>query len=102
IVFVDGCQLVGAMPVADQLVGIDVLATSDHKFLMHAGRGIGYCYLSPAAQARFVPVNAGWKAGRLPFESFFGPEMDLSPTLSRFDKSISLVAAVGNVAPLAA
>jgi len=102
IVFVDGCQLVGALPVADQLAGIDVLATSDHKFLMHGGRGIGYCYFSRAAQAQFVPVNAGWKAGRVPFESFFGPEMDLSPTASRFDNSISWVAAVGNVAALAA
>jgi hypothetical protein len=26
VVFVDGCQLVGALPVADQLAGIDVLA----------------------------------------------------------------------------
>jgi selenocysteine lyase/cysteine desulfurase len=23
------------------------LATPDHKFLLHAGRGMGYCYLSP-------------------------------------------------------
>ena len=26
---------------------IDVLATADHKFLLHAGRGLGYCYFSP-------------------------------------------------------
>jgi len=41
IVFVDGSQLVGALPVAPDLGAIDVLATSDHKFLMHAGRGLG-------------------------------------------------------------
>ena len=46
LVFVDGSQMVGALPVADDLAFIDVLATSDHKFLMNAGRGIGYCYLS--------------------------------------------------------
>ena len=51
-------------------------------------------------QDRFVPVNAGWKAGRVPFESFFGPTMDLSPTASRFDNSISWLAAVGNEAAL--
>ncbi len=100
IVFVDGSQLVGAMPVAGDLDGIDVLATSDHKFLLHAGRGIGYCYLSPRIRDRFGPVNAGWKAGRVPFESFFGPAMDLSPTASRFDNSISWVAAMGNEAAL--
>jgi selenocysteine lyase/cysteine desulfurase len=49
---------------------------------------------------RFVPVNAGWKAGRVPVESFFGPAMDLSPTASRFDNSISWLAAIGNEAAL--
>jgi selenocysteine lyase/cysteine desulfurase len=100
IVFVDGSQLVGAMPVAADLDGIDVLTTSDHKFLMHAGRGLGYCYLSRAVQERFVPVNAGWKAGRVPTDTYFGPDMDLSPTASRFDNSISWVAAIGNEAAL--
>jgi selenocysteine lyase/cysteine desulfurase len=100
IVFVDGSQLVGALPVADDLGGIDVLAVADHKFLLHAGRGLGYCYLSRPLQERFVPVNAGWKAGRVPLESFFGPAMDLSPTASRFDNSISWLAAIGNEAAL--
>ena len=100
VVFVDGSQMVGAMPVADHLEHIDVLATSDHKFLMNAGRGVGYCYLSSAMQDRFVPVTAGWKAGREPFESFFGPAMDLSPTASRFDNSISWLAAIGDEAAL--
>ena len=100
IVFVDGSQLVGALPVAEDLGGIDVLATADHKFLLHAGRGLGYCYLSREIQERFVPINAGWKAGRVPFESFFGPAMDLSPTASRFDNSISWLAAIGNEAAL--
>ena len=100
IVFVDGSQLVGALPVAELLADIDVLATADHKFLLHAGRGLGYCYFSPAVRDRLTPVNAGWKAGRVPVESFFGPVMDLSPTASRFDNSISWVAAVGNEAAL--
>jgi selenocysteine lyase/cysteine desulfurase len=100
IVFVDGSQLVGALPVADDLAAIDVLATADHKFLMHAGRGLGYCYLAPAVRARFVPLNAGWKAGRVPAESFFGPTMELSDTASRFDNSISWIAAIGNEAAL--
>ena len=46
---------------------------------------MGYCYLSRAVQDRFHPIGPGWKAGRAPFESFFGPTMDLSPTASRFD-----------------
>jgi cysteine desulfurase / selenocysteine lyase len=100
IVFVDGSQLVGALPVADCLSEVDVLTAPDHKFLLNAGRGMGYCYLSPTAQRRFTPINAGWRAGRVPFDSFFGPEMDLSPTASRFDSSISWLAAIGNQAAL--
>ena len=79
---------------------MDVLTTSDHKFLMNAGRGIGYCYLSPQMQDRFTPIDAGWKSGRVPFDSFFGPTMDLSSTASRFDSSISWLAAVGDEAAL--
>jgi cysteine desulfurase / selenocysteine lyase len=100
LVFVDGSQLVGALPVAQDLGGIDVLAIPDHKFLLNAGRGLGYCYLSREIQDRFLPINAGWKAGRVPLDSFFGPTMDLSPTASRFDNSISWLAAIGNEAAL--
>ena len=77
-----------------------MLVAPDHKFLLNAGRGMGYCYLSPAAQARFTPVNAGWRAGSVPLDSFFGPEMNLSATASRFDNSISWLAAIGNQAAL--
>jgi cysteine desulfurase / selenocysteine lyase len=100
VVFVDASQLMGALPVADLLPHVDVLASSDHKFLLNAGRGMGYCYLSPEAQRRFIPINAGWRAGRVPFESFFGPDMKLSTTASRFDSSISWTAAYGNEAAL--
>ena len=100
LVFVDGAQFVGALPVAPDLDAIDVLACPDHKFLLHAGRGLGYCYLARELHERFVPVGAGWKAARLPLASFFGPEMDLSTTASRYDNSISWIAAIGNEAAL--
>lgn len=100
IVFVDGSQIIGALPVARDLQHVDVLVAPDHKFLLNAGRGMGYCYLSPAAQARFTPVSAGWRAGSVPFDSFFGPQMNLSATASRFDSSISWLAAIGNQAAL--
>ena len=86
---------------AGDLRGIDVLATSDHKFLLNAGRDIGYCYLSPDVRDRFVPFNAGWKAGSVPTDSYFGPAMNLSTTASRFDNSISWIAAIGDEAALA-
>jgi len=100
IVFVDASQMVGALPVAPELRHADVLATADHKFLLNAGRGMGYCYLSRPMQERFIPINAGWRAGEDPFASFYGPEMKLSPTASRFDSSISWLAAIGNTVAL--
>jgi cysteine desulfurase/selenocysteine lyase len=96
IVFVDGSQMVGAVAVAEALRHVDVLATTDHKFLLNAGRGMGYCFLSRAVQERFTPINAGWRAGADPFGSFYGPSMELSQTASRFDSSISWLAAFGN------
>lgn len=100
IVFVDASQMVGAVPVAPELRHADVLVTADHKFLLNAGRGMGYCYLSRPVQQRFIPINAGWRAGTDPFASFYGPEMELSPTASRFDSSISWLAAIGNTVAL--
>jgi selenocysteine lyase/cysteine desulfurase len=88
--------MAGALPVFADLHHVDVLAAPDHKFLLNAGRGMGYCYLSPAVQQRFTPINAGWKAGAVPLESFFGPQMTLSATASRFDSPISWLAAIGN------
>ena len=38
----------------------------------------------------------GWSAGEFPFESFFGPEMNLSKTASRFDNSKAWLSAVGD------
>ena len=101
-VFVDASQMLGAMPVRHELDHVDVMAAADHKFLLHAGRGLGYCYLSPRVRDDFIPINAGWKAGAVPLESFFGPRMELSSTASRFDNSISWLAAVGNEAALSA
>ncbi|MCB1002754.1 MAG: aminotransferase class V-fold PLP-dependent enzyme [Acidimicrobiales bacterium] len=100
IVFVDGSQMVGALPIAHDLEYLDVLVTPDHKYLTNAGRGLGYCYLSARMQDRCTPINAGWKAGAVPFDSFFGPEMILSTSASRFDNSNSFLAAIGNEAAL--
>jgi len=89
-----------ATGLASQRLADSYHAFIEEKFLLNAGRGMGYCYLSPAAQARFTPVNAGWRAGSVPLDSFFGPEMNLSDTASRFDNSISWLAAIGNAAAL--
>jgi len=98
--FVDGSQMAGALPVAPYLDNMDVFATADHKFLLNAGRGVGYCYIRKQLQDRIVPTNAGWKAGAVPHESFFGPDMRLSETASRFDTSLGWLSAIGDEAAM--
>lgn len=94
--FVDGSQSVGAIPVAEDAKLVDFLATADHKFLLNAARGMGYLYVKQERQKELLPLNAGWSAGGVPLESFFGPEMVLSQSASRFDNSKAWLAARGD------
>lgn len=94
--FVDASQAAGAVDLAADLDHVDFLSTSDHKFLLNAGRGMGYLYIRRDVQRRLLALGAGWRAGAVPFDSFFGPRMDLSPTASRFDQSVSWLAAIGD------
>jgi cysteine desulfurase/selenocysteine lyase len=100
LLFVDASQSVGALDVAADTAVADFMAFSDHKFLLHAGRGMGYLYILRDRQPDLVPFGAGWRAGAEPLASFFGPRMALSQTASRFDSSISWLAAIGNEACL--
>ena len=101
LVFVDGAQLVGAMDPSNDLAGIDI---------GHAGPQVPdacwsrarLLHLSKRAQQQFTPINAGWSAGADSLASFFGPDMQLSTTASRFDNSIAWIAARGNDVSLSA
>ena len=95
--FVDACQAVNAVPVDVVRDGIDFLAASSHKFLLSA-RGMGYLYVRRALLDRTRPIGPGWKAGRKPLESFYGPAMDLSPTASKLDMSLVWFAALAEQA----
>jgi selenocysteine lyase/cysteine desulfurase len=95
-VFVEGSQSIGALKMAADLSGLDFLATSDHTSRLNAARGMRYLYARRSLLDRILPLGAAWKAGAVPFESFFGPRMELSSTASRFDSSISWLAAIGD------
>lgn len=98
--FVDACQAAGAVPLDVRRDGVDFLATASHKFLL-GSRGMGYLYVRPALVDRLRPVVPGWKAARLPFESFVGPDMDLSPAASKLDASLAWFPALADQAALA-
>lgn len=79
--------------------GIDFLAASSHKFLLGA-RGMGYLFVRHALLDRVRPIVPGWRAGRKPLESFYGPAMDLSPTASKLDTSLVWFAALAEQAAI--
>lgn len=98
--FVDACQAAGAVPLDVKRDGVDFLATASHKFLL-GSRGMGYLYVRPGLIGGLQPVLPGWKAARLPLESFLGPDMDLSPTASKLDASLAWFPALADQAALA-
>jgi selenocysteine lyase/cysteine desulfurase len=92
---VDACQGAGAIALDPRRDGFDVLVADSYKWLM-GPRGMGYMYISPEARQRFEPVGIGWRSGREPQNSYYGVEMDLSSTASRFDSSLSWISVVGD------
>jgi selenocysteine lyase/cysteine desulfurase len=63
---VDGTQAVGAVTVDAELLGVDVLAVSAHKWML-GPRGIGFIHLSQRAMQRLVPSTVGWLSVEDPF-----------------------------------
>ena len=97
--FVDACQAAGAVPLDVRRDRIDFLAASSHKFLLGA-RGMGYLFVRRELLGSVLPIGPGWKAASKPMESFYGPAMDLSPTASRLDASLTWFAALAERAAL--
>lgn len=97
--FVDACQAAGAVPLDVVGDGVDFLAAASHKFLL-GSRGMGYLYIRHGLLDRLHPLGPGWKAARKPAESFYGPDMDLSPTASKLDSSLAWFPAMADQAAL--
>ena len=97
--FVDACQAAGAVPLDVVRDGVDFLAAASHKFLL-GSRGMGYLYVRSGLLDRLQPIGPGWKAARNPAESFYGPDMDLSPTASKLDASLAWFPALAEQAAL--
>ena len=97
--FVDACQAAGAVPLDVVRDGVDFLAAASHKFLL-GSRGMGYLYVRRELIDQMRPILPGWKAARVPHESFYGPAMDLSPTASKLDTSLTWFAALAEQASL--
>ncbi|MEY2849432.1 MAG: hypothetical protein RI885_2099 [Actinomycetota bacterium] len=88
----DLTQSAGVHPVDASL--FDATVCHAYKWLC-APRGAAFLTLSEEFQAALAPVHAGWFAGRDPWQSCYGPTMDLAPDARRFDVSPAWAAWVG-------
>ena len=85
---VDGSQALGAVEMDVERMGVDILFTCSHKFLLGI-RGLGYLYVRPDLLEVFRPTTPGWRAAVDPLDSYYGPDMRLSSTASRLDMSLA-------------
>lgn len=79
---VDATQAVGALAVDADLLGVDVLAVSSHKWLL-GPFGIGFVALSGRAMQRLSPSTVGWLSVEDPFA--FDHEPQLAADARRFE-----------------
>ncbi len=81
---VDATQAVGWLPFdADRF---DMVVVAGYKWLLTL-RGTAYMTVRASLLEKIVPVGAGWYAGDVPFETYFGPPLRLSSTARRLDTS---------------
>jgi cysteine desulfurase/selenocysteine lyase len=79
---VDGTQAVGAVIVDAELLGVDVLAVSAHKWML-GPFGIGFIHLSQRGMERLAPSTVGWLSVEDPFA--FDHEPVLAQDARRFE-----------------
>jgi selenocysteine lyase/cysteine desulfurase len=80
---VDGIQGVGALGLAPRRVGIDVLASGSHKWML-ACAGIGFCWFSARALERLEVADMGWLGVERP-EDFLDYDQPLASGARRFE-----------------
>jgi selenocysteine lyase/cysteine desulfurase len=83
LLYVDGYQTLGTVPVDVKALGLDFLAAGNLKFLMGIP-GIAFLYVRRDLAARLEPAVTGWFGRANPFE-FAVKRLDWSPSASRFD-----------------
>ena len=89
---VDATQACGWMPIDAARFGAVVCA--GYKWLM-LPRGTAFMVVDDAFQEAIVPHSAGWYAGAVVHESYFGPPLRLATDARRFDTSPAWFSWVG-------
>lgn len=91
---VDGTQSVGALSIDCDLIGVDLLAVSAHKWML-GPLGIGFVALSPRAMTELHPSVVGWMSVEDPFA--FDHEPRLADDARRFESGTENVAGIAGL-----
>ena len=83
LVYVDGYQSLGTVPLDVAATEVDFLACGNLKFLMGIP-GIAFLYVRRALIEKLEPLVTGWFGRANPF-AFTAKTLDWAPTASRFD-----------------
>jgi selenocysteine lyase/cysteine desulfurase len=81
---VDATQAVGWLPL--DAGRFDIVVAAGYKWLLTL-RGTAYMTVQPSLLERMTPISAGWYAGEVPFETYFGPPLRLASSARRLDTS---------------
>lgn len=81
---VDATQAVGWLPL--DASRFDAVAVAGYKWLLTL-RGTAYMALRDELLEDVVPLSAGWSAGEVPHETYFGPPLRLAASARRLDTS---------------
>jgi selenocysteine lyase/cysteine desulfurase len=81
---VDATQALGWLPI--DATRFDAVVVAGYKWLLTL-RGTAYMTVRASLLERLLPVAAGWYAGEIPFETYFGPPLRLASTARRLDSS---------------
>ncbi|MEO1366702.1 MAG: aminotransferase class V-fold PLP-dependent enzyme [Acidobacteriota bacterium] len=99
LVYGDGSQALGMLPIDVETAGLDFLACGAYKWLC-CPRGVSFLWLRPELNDTLAPLTASWRGGDDPFARFYGSPLALADDAARFHVSLAWHPFVGARASL--
>jgi selenocysteine lyase/cysteine desulfurase len=96
---VDATQALPFVPIGQSRDTIDYLVCAAYKHLL-CPRGTAFLAVRPERWETIPAPYAGWRSADRPYERYYGGDLTLAPSASRFDVSPAWIAWVGAVESL--
>ncbi|MEO1086612.1 MAG: aminotransferase class V-fold PLP-dependent enzyme [Acidobacteriota bacterium] len=88
LVYGDGSQALGMLPIDVDSAGLDFLACGAYKWLC-CPRGVSFLWLRPELNETLAPLTASWRGGDDPFGRYYGSPLALAQDAARFHVSLA-------------